>query len=133
MEWIDVKFLSPEQVEGYHFLKNRIDKTSSSVDPKKISDFATMVEEFIKQANVTIESAKAFQECQTLKDKLASDSTSGLPPAISQKRDDAILRFSALKITSTLEEMKSVRAFLRTLKVLSSTSKHWQSFVGRPD
>jgi hypothetical protein len=56
--------------------------------------------------------AKEIQACKALKEKLASEESAGIPVAILQKRDDAILRFSALKESSTLDDIKPVRAAL---------------------
>jgi hypothetical protein len=116
MTWVDEKYLSPEQLERYRFLKNAIEKMSSSVNSKRINDLAANVEDFIKEADATIEKEKQFQACQKLKDKLTSEASSALPPAILQKRDDAILRASTLNKSSKLSEIIAVQTALEDVQ-----------------
>jgi hypothetical protein len=115
MRALDQRF-SPEQAERYRSLKSAIGKMSTNADPKKVSNLAAKVEEFTKQAREAIASSEMTlnerQATQAVKEKLVSEDLSGFPLAISQERADAILHFLALKESSTLDEIKPVRAAL---------------------
>jgi hypothetical protein len=112
MRSLDEKLLSPEQAERYRSLRREIDKLSTDADKQTVSKLAAKVEKFTKQADAATAVAKEIQACKALKEKLASEESAGIPVAILQKRDDAILRFSALKESSTLDDIKPVRAAL---------------------
>lgn len=115
---LNQRFLSPEQAQRYRFLKSAIEKMSVNADPKKINNLAATVEEFTKQATAAVALAEMTvnerQATQALKEKLASEDSSSIPPEISQKLDDATLRFLALKESSTLDDIKSVRTALES-------------------
>jgi hypothetical protein len=117
MTSIDEKLLSPEQAVRFRSFRREIDKLSTDADKQAVSNLAAKVERFTKQANAAGAAAKEVKACKALKEKLASEESSGIPVAILQKRDDAILRFSALKESSTLDDIKSVRAALENAQI----------------
>ncbi|MGA2637435.1 hypothetical protein [Methylocella sp.] len=118
MGGLNQRFLSPEQAEREHSLTAAIAKMSTSADPNQISNLATKVEDFTRQVSAATALAEMTlnrrQATQALKEKLASEDSKAFPLAISQELNDAILRFMALKESSTLDEIKSVRVALET-------------------